>query len=83
MNEPIAIGEMSSQIMPVHCHLTMARALKGNDIPIFGSPCRSSWGVCHAFLGMRDKPLRTIAWEANFLDHMQGCQTLTSSNIEN
>ena len=44
-NEPIAIGEMSSQIMPVHCHLTMARALKGNDIPIFGSiPHRSSWG---------------------------------------
>ena len=79
MNEPIAIGEMSSQIMPVHCHLTMARALKGNDIPIFGSlPCRSSWGVCHAFLGTRDKPLRTIAWEANFLDHMQGCQPLTS-----
>ena len=37
MNEPIAIGEMSGQIMPVHCHLTMARALKGNDIPIFGS----------------------------------------------
>ena len=45
MIEPIAIGEMSGQIMPVHCHLTMARALKGNDIPIFGSlPHRSSWG---------------------------------------
>ena len=26
-NEPIAISEMSSQIMPVHRHLTMARAL--------------------------------------------------------
>ena len=65
---------MSSQSMPVHHHLTMARALKGNDIPIFGSlPHRSSWGFV-----MRDEPLRTSAWEGNFLACMQGCQPPTS-----
>ena len=45
--------------MPVHRHLTMARALKGNDIPIFGRlPSRNSWGVV-----MRSWERVTNPWE--------------------